>query len=121
MKLFLWVFIFLILTACENHQSPSVGNSEKPDSIISRDQMIGILSDVHLTEAALAYLKTSGKQMKGLSNDYYKAVFSKYKISRKRFTSSFDYYKRDQEGLIKMYDEVIKKLEAKKSSGKPIQ
>lgn len=107
--------------ACENRQSAYIGDPVKPDSIISRDRMIRILMDVHLAEAALAYLKTRGEWTKGLSDNYYKAVFSKYKISRKRFTSNFDYYKRDQEDLIKMFDDVIKNLEAMNSSGKPIQ
>ena len=119
MKHFLWFFIFSTLIACENHQSTYTGDPKKPDSIISRDQMVRILTDVHLAEAALAYLKTRGEQTKGFSNDYYNAVFSKYKISRKRFTSNFDYYKRDQEDLIKIYDEVIKNLEVMKPLGKP--
>ena len=119
MKYFLLIFILSVLIACENRQSSSVGDPVKPDSIISRDQMIRILTDVHLIEAGLAYLKTRGEWTKELSDNYYKAVFSKYKISKTRFTSNFDYYQRDQENLIKMYDEVITNLEVMKPSGKP--
>ena len=121
MKNFLWYCIFFVLIACENPQSLSQRDPEKPDSIISRSRMIQILTDVHLAEAASVYMNTRGDKMKDFSDDYYQAVFSKFKISKKRFTSNFDNYKRDQEDLIRMYDQVIKNLEANKSSGKPNQ
>jgi hypothetical protein len=118
MKNFLWVFIILVLFACKNRQPASVTEVQKPDSLISRSQMVRILTDVHLTEAALAYIRTKEKSDKDLSGDYYNAVFSKYKISRKNFESNFDYYKRDQDGLIKMYEDVILNLENMNTQGK---
>jgi hypothetical protein len=118
MKYFLCFIALLVLFACKNRESLSVTDLQKPDSLISRTQMIRILTDVHLTEAALVYMKTKGETSKNLTDDYYNAVFSKYKISRKNFESNFDYYKRDQEDLIKMYDEVINNLEKLK---KPVQ
>jgi hypothetical protein len=72
---------------------------------------------MHLTEAVLTYLKTKGEASKSLSGDYYNAVFSKYKISRKNFESNFNYYKRDQEDLEKIYEEVINNLESLKNQG----
>ena len=107
--------------ACKNQQSPSDTDLQKPDSLISRSQMVRILTDVHLTEAALSYLKNKGGSPKSLSNDYYNAVFSKYKISRKNFDANFNYYKSDQENLIKMYEEVIKNLEILKKQGETQQ
>jgi hypothetical protein len=73
--------------------------------------MVRILTDMHLTEAALGYTKATGKSKKALIDDYYNAVFAKYKISRKNFESNFDYYKNDQENLLKIYEDVIKNLE----------
>jgi hypothetical protein len=118
MKYFLWFLLIPALFACKNQQSPSGSDRQKPDSLISRRQMVRILTDVHLTEAAISFLKTKGNAPKNLSEDYYSALFSKYKISRKNFESNFDYYKRDQEDLIKIYEEVIKNLEIlKKQQG----
>jgi hypothetical protein len=119
MKYFLWLLIIPALIACKNQQSPSVSDRQKPDSLISRRQMVRILTDVHLTEAAVSYLKTRGDASKSLTEDYFTALFSKYKISRKNFESNFDYYKRDQEDLIKIYEEVIKNLETLKKQGQP--
>lgn len=117
MKYFLWLFIFPALFACRNQQSPSGSDLQQPDTLISRSQMVRILTDVHLTESVLTYLKTKGEASKSLSDDYYNAVFSKYKISRKNFESNFNYYKRDQEDLEKIYEEVINNLESLKNQG----
>jgi hypothetical protein len=119
MKKFSWFFIIFVLFACRNRQSSSGTEFQKPDSLISRSQMVRILTDVHLTEAALAYIRTRDKSDKDLTGDYYNAVFSKYKISRKNFESNFDYYKKDQEGFIKIYEDVILNLENLKLPGNP--
>ena len=120
-KYFPWLFIILVLFACKSKQSLSGTEVQKPDSLISRKQMVRILTDVHLTEAAVSFLKTKGDASGSLTEDYYTAVFSRYKISRKNFESNFDYYKRDQEGFIKIYDEVINNLEILKKQGQPKQ
>jgi hypothetical protein len=119
MRYFLCLFVILALFGCKNQQSPSVTDLQKPDSLVPRSQMVRILTDVHLTEAALTYLKTKGNAPKSLSDDYYDAVFSKYKISRKNFESNFDYYKRNPEDLIKMYEEVISNLAILQKQGEP--
>jgi hypothetical protein len=120
MKYSLWFFIIITLFACKKHQEPAGNEIQKPDSIISRRQMVMILTDVQLTEAAMGYLTTKGDPKKNLSaDDYYNAVFSKYKISRKNFETNFDFYKRDQEDLIKIYEEVIKNLENMRKKGQP--
>ena len=120
-KYFPWLFIILVLFACKSKQSPSGTEVQKPDSLISRKQMVRILTDVHLTEAAVSFLKTKGDASASLTADYYTAVFSRYKISRKNFESNFDYYKRDQEDFIKIYDEVINNLEILKKQGQTKQ
>jgi hypothetical protein len=119
MKYAFWFFIVISLVACKKHQPASVNDIRKPDSLISRSQMVRILTDVQLTEAAVAFLKTRGDVKKNLPEDYYDAVFSKYRISRKNFEANFDFYKRDQEDMIKIYEEVIKNLESLVKKGKP--
>jgi len=85
MKNLSWILLVLALFACRNRQTDPGIAVHKPDSLISRNKMVRILTDVHLTEAALAYLKTTGNSDKDLPDEYYNAVFSKYKISRKNF------------------------------------
>ena len=81
--------------------------------------MIRILTDVHLTEAALAHFKNKGQYTENMTEDYYDAIFTKHKISKNTFTSNFNYYKLDQAEFIKMYDKVIRNLEDMKKSEKP--
>jgi hypothetical protein len=117
MKHLFWFFIFLTLFGCRNKSSSFNPNSHRPDSLLSRSQMVRIITDMQLTEAALTYLKNKGEQNQDISELYYNAVFSKYKISKKNFDSNFDYYKSDQEGFIKMYEDVIQNLEILKKQG----
>jgi hypothetical protein len=111
MRYFLFVVVTLLLFACKNNQSSAAADIQKPDSLIQRSQMVRILTDVHLTEAALGFYKTKGEATKNLTSDYYNAVFSKYRISRKNFESNFKYYESNPDELIKIYEQVISNLE----------
>jgi hypothetical protein len=86
-------------------------DAPRPDTLIERDTMIRIMTDMHLTEAAVTFLRNKGQRETGQTDKYFVALFSKYRISKELFESNFDYYKADQEEFIRMYEEVIKNLE----------
>ena len=118
MKYLFCLLILFSFTCCKHEQSQSHSDSQKPDTLISRERMIRILTDVHLTEAALAHLKNKGNNTRNLTKDYYDAIFKKHKISNNTFTSNFNYYKLDQAEFLKMYEKVIRNLEDMKKSEK---
>jgi hypothetical protein len=118
MKYLFGLLLLSIFICCKHQPSTSEQEFQKPDSLISREKMIRILTDVHLAEAAIVYLKNKGDQTKNLTEDYYSAVFSKYKISKETFTSNFNYYKQDEQDFMKMYEEVIRKLESMKTTAR---
>jgi len=118
MKYLFCLLILFSFTCCKHEQSQSHSDSQKPDTLISRERMIRILTDVHLTEAALAHFKNKGKITGNLTEDYYDAIFKKHKISKNTFTSNFNYYKLDQAEFIRMYEKVIRNLEDMKKSEK---
>ena len=112
MRFFPATCLLLFVIACNPGRSPRSADIIKPDSLIAERQMIRILVDVHLTEAALVYLRNHGKDSKELQRDYYNVIFSKYKISKKRFSENLTYYQADQENFLKMYNEVINQLKS---------
>jgi hypothetical protein len=114
MRRLLWIFIFLSLFSCRNDHAGGLSGASTPDTVIERSEMIKILTDVHLAEAAISSLKTKGDTSENLSADYYNAVFSKYKISLKNFRMNYDYYCRKPDEMIKMYEEVVNNLDALK-------
>ncbi|MGE5424674.1 MAG: DUF4296 domain-containing protein [Syntrophothermus sp.] len=113
MRVFLVSFLLLLiaLSQVSCRQKPSHIYAGIPqDSVISEEVMVKMLSDVHLIEGALQMERSKGLDPVKLSPQYYKAFFSKYKVSEKRFLSSLEYYKQDQASFIKMYNQVIDTL-----------
>jgi len=118
MKYLFFTIFLLTLLSCRHKPTLPDSSVQKPDTLIPREKMIRIITDVHLAEASIAYLKNKGSRDKYLNEDYLNAVFTKYKISGKTFTSNFNYYKQDQADLLKMYEKVVKNLEEMKTMGK---
>lgn len=114
------VFLCLLLFACrEKKDIPVSPYSISADSLISPNQMILILSDVHVVEAALQLEGKEKIESKDKTGDYYQGIFNKYHISPERYGQSLTYYRQNPENFSKMYEKVIELLEnrRKKFSG----
>ena len=110
MRYFIAIILICGLASC-GHKKTDVRLDDFPaDSLISRDQMIRIMVDLHLVEAALQLEKTRGGNMPVLTREYFGWLYSRYHVSRKRFQANIDYYKRNPEEFSKMYEEVVKEL-----------
>lgn len=119
MKHLFSAFFLLLFLGC-SHQKPIPEEKvRRPDTLIPREQMIRVITDIHLAEAAIASLKNKGLQTQYLTEDYFNAVFGKYKISKETYTSNFNFYKNDQEDFLKMYEKVVRNLEEMKKLVKP--
>ncbi|MGB4204456.1 MAG: DUF4296 domain-containing protein [Bacteroidales bacterium] len=98
--------IIFLLFSCGSEKQKVV----RPATLISKDSMPLILTDIHIIEAVL-----SGKQMDknltaGLSQIYYDSLFAKYNVTRTVFDSSLYYYSQDPKTLNAIYDIVISNL-----------
>ena len=124
MRLFLSLIVLVFLSSCYNGNKPAKKAVIRPDTIISEGKMIRMITEVHLTEAALVYLRNHGTDVKSLTTEYYNVLFSKFKTTRKNFARNLEYYQQDPEQFMVMYDEVIKQLEiisTVKGKKKPVQ
>ena len=52
--------------------------------------MIRIMTDLHLTEAAISILKSRGNHESRVTDHYFAVLFSKYHVSRVMFEANFD-------------------------------
>jgi hypothetical protein len=111
MRIFFCLFLLLFMLGCSKGNKQALKTVARPDSLISEPKMIRMLAEIHLTEAALVYLRNHGKEDKNLTTEYYNVLFSRFKVSKRNFTRNLEYYQQDQEAFMRMYDEVIKKLE----------
>jgi hypothetical protein len=62
----------------------------------------------------LVLKRNEGTEQRELASQYYRALFSRYGISRGRYESNLNFYRQDPEEFGKMYDEVIAQLIARR-------
>jgi hypothetical protein len=86
--------------------------NQLPSNILSKDQMISLLVDIHLTEASLKLNQTNiqPKEKKLHYSSAYLPVFKKHKTTPVQFDQSMQWYARHIEQLDEIYTEVITRL-----------
>ena len=119
MRCLAFLSFLLILAGCKSSGEKDLPRGLMKDSIISQTEMIKILADVHVLEAALQIQRSKKGDVIPMEDRYYKKLFSTYKVSRGRFKLNLNYYEMDPENFRKMYEEVVKELDArlKQTSG----
>jgi hypothetical protein len=86
--------------------------NQLPSDILTKDQMISLLLDIHLTEASLKLNQTNiqPKEKKLYYSSAYLPVFKKHKTTPEQFDQSMQWYTRHIEQLDEIYTEVITRL-----------
>jgi hypothetical protein len=103
-----FVCLMLFLGAChQNNDTKHV-----PSDLLSKEQMIPLLVDIHLTEASLKLNQSIvlTKDVKLYYSSAYSPVFIKHKTSPEQFESSIQWYTRHIDQLDEIYAEVITRL-----------
>ena len=98
------ICIFLVLLSC----SFNIEKEEVPDNLISEEEMINILYDMSLISVSKGInkriLENNGMKPK-------KYILKKYDIDSLQFVTSNEYYSKDLERYLSIYEEVLNKLE----------
>ncbi len=89
----------------------SKNNAEKPTaSIISKDSMILILTDMHLADADAQLRRVAFDSSKVLLKNDFETIFSHYNINTNRFKQSLKYYTAHPKEMDEMYVQVVTNL-----------
>jgi len=88
---------------------------EIPADVLKKNEMIAILTDVQIAEAAITLHTTTGSNGADFTASYYKYIFNKHKITAVKYKRSMDWYAQHPELLDKVYEEVINQLSKKQS------
>jgi hypothetical protein len=96
---------------------------KRPSELMSRDEMIAVLVDIHLSDAAFQIRRYSSEDMKEISeSDLYYSVLKKHQIADSVFETSLIYYAAKPKEFEKIYTRVINRLsEMEQEEQKKIQ
>ena len=98
------IYIFLVFFSC----GFPVEKKEVPENLISEEEMINILYDMSLISVSKGInkriLENNGMKPK-------KYILKKYDIDSLQFVTSNEYYSKDLERYLSIYEEVLNKLE----------
>ena len=100
----IWVLFFVlsVIIGCKD--------DEIPKGIISKENMIGILVDMHITDAYLNQVSNNDTlQMEAKSR--YNYIFKQHQIDSVKFSKSLHYYSLKSKDLNDMYKKVMDSLD----------
>ncbi|MCF6296397.1 MAG: DUF4296 domain-containing protein [Flavobacteriaceae bacterium] len=101
MKYIIFITLFVLFLSCE-----SKTKFKEPESLISKEQMIDLLTDLHIA--------TSSRNIKDKNleknKNYMGLVFEKYKIDSTQFANNNTYYMSNIVEYENMFKEVEKRL-----------
>lgn len=105
-KIFQLILVLLVvaLASCDDPVVP------KPKHLIKENQMIDMLVDIHLAEAAYNKFRYDSLMKDNSSANFYYSVLDKYDVQDTVFEQSFIYYASVPKNFDKMYRKVTSKL-----------
>lgn len=111
MRLTCLIFFMIYFISCQDVQKPEI-----PTNLISQEDMVGILTDVYVSNAAR---NINNKLLRNKNIKLDSVIFIKYKVDSLQFALSNDYYSSNldiyRELLIKV-QEKLKVLQTEKDS-----
>ncbi len=114
MRYALLAVILVILASCSGKHDLVLPRGLSQDSIIPKEEMVMIIADMHVLEAIFQMQRNRVRKSMDPVSARYSQLFSKYKISKKRFDLNIAYYQSDPEVFLKIYDEVVKEMDRRK-------
>jgi hypothetical protein len=103
MKKAVVILLVIFLFSCNNE-------NKLPDYVITHDDMVNIIIDIHLTDGLLTNNKVRRKLAKKDSSNYYEAIFNNYGYTRAEFDTSVYFYSKNINEYDKIYEEVLNRL-----------
>ena len=94
----LYLLLLILLSGC----------TMRPWGVLSHDDMVAVLLDVHVAESAMKVIDTSAKRIE--KQEYYNTVFAKHGTTKAQFDNSLDWYARHPKLLVEIYDDVTNLL-----------
>lgn len=111
-RLYILIPLLLLITSCAKEKPENI---KIPKGIIPPDKMEKVLTDVHLVEGSLVYIRSKKGDYEELKNYYYSFIFEKHNISREQYEKSILFYQDHIDLFEEIYGKVFRNLEKKRS------
>lgn len=105
--LFLISAFFLITTSCYHENHPQI---VPPEHLLSRNDMVNILTDIYVTEGILTYHRMNKELTDGLSAMYYDKVLNEHQITHRILKDNLKYYNSTPELMEQILEDVLANL-----------
>lgn len=103
----------ICLFSCSGGGDPGKSEVLVPsDSILPREEMIRLLTEVQITESAWQLMRNRGQDQGDTAGKFYRFIFQKYGISPSRFEASIAFYQQDPEQFAGLYEQVVKNIDS---------
>ena len=113
------ILIGIFLSSCYNELDQPSQDDFEPT--VSKEELINILTDLQLVQAAMKYKENSGQEIGNLNLEYHQKIFDKYGVSKEELQKNIDFYKLNIQEYDKIYEEVIENLSRMESEIKSKQ
>jgi hypothetical protein len=104
--------IFCLILGCVflacNHPA-----EKKPEDILAIEQMVSVMADIQLAEAAISVKNLYGDSAKRYAQDCYDYIYKEHRMPKALFEKSLNYYLQHPKELDLIYTEVISELSEK--------
>jgi len=92
-----------------------------PDSLLQPEQMIEVLTNIHLAEAWAVEMKNDTVSKDIRLQQFYGEIFSKYNTTTEQYKASYNYYASDPPLMHYIYQKVTEKLNLLESKTRNIK
>ncbi len=105
--LILFVTSTLLFFSCYHENHPQV---EVPENLLSKKQMVDILTDIYLAEGAIIYHRMNKTFAEEKSASYFKLIFDEHQITHRILKDNLGYYNSDPEIMEEILEDVLSNL-----------
>ncbi len=110
-KYFLIVLISTLASCGEN-------NEKAPEGVLSKEDMVRILIDVHITEAKVTQKGLPPDSAREAFHKSKEAILQKNHVKSEIFEESYNYYMSNLKGMDEIYSAVVDSLSLREARGK---
>jgi hypothetical protein len=110
---FFFLLTLLILSACKPKSAFEVTDdliNDVPDSVLAVEEMVLVMTDIHLAEALVQENKTDTIPQDIRLKEHYAYIFKLHQIDSKKYNSSYNYYSQNPVLMNHIYTKVVEQL-----------